>query len=52
VVERTQPASASKNDVADYRQRLRELISQMRAKGVSPARIAAELRALAEGLQS
>ena len=52
VMERTQPASASKNDVADYRQRLRELISQMRAKGVSPARIAAELRALAEGLNS
>src|SRR4029078_5946504 len=37
VVERTQPASASKNDVADYRERLRQLISQMRAKGVSPA---------------
>jgi GntR family transcriptional regulator len=52
VVQRTAPAKASKNDVADYRQRLRELISQMRAKGVSAARIAAELRALAEGLQS
>jgi GntR family transcriptional regulator len=52
VVERTPPVSATRNEVADYRQRLRELISQMRAGGVSPARIAAELRALAEGLNS
>ncbi|MBZ5633090.1 MAG: GntR family transcriptional regulator [Acidobacteriia bacterium] len=52
VVERTQPANASRNEVADYRQRLRELISQMRARGVPPAKIAAELRALAEGLNS
>lgn len=52
VVARTSPPSATRNEVADYRQRLRELISQMRARGVSPARIAAELRALAEGLQS
>jgi GntR family transcriptional regulator len=52
VVERTPPATASRNEVADYRQRLRELVSQMRARGVSPAKIAAELRALAEGLSS
>src|SRR5689334_13301192 len=52
VVERAQPATASRNEVADYRQRLRELISQMRARGVSTDRIAAELRALAEGLNS
>lgn len=52
IVERTAPAAATRNEVADYRQRLRELISQMRAGGVSPAKIAAELRALAEGLQS
>ena len=50
VVERTRPAAATRNEVADYRQRLRELISQMRAGGVSQAKIAAELRALAEGL--
>jgi len=52
VVERVQPAAATRNEVADYRQRLRELISQMRARGVAPAKIAAELRALAEGLSS
>ena len=52
VVEREQPSAATRNEVADYRQRLRELISQMRARGVSPAKIAAELRSLAEGLNS
>ena len=51
VVERKPPAAASRTDLADYRQRLRELISQMRAGGVSPTRIAQELRSLAEGLQ-
>ena len=50
VVERTAP-SASRQDVQDYRQKLRELISQMRAQGVPAARIAAELRSLAAGLQ-
>ena len=51
VVERKPPAAASRTDLADYRQRLRELISQMRAGGVSPTRIAQELRSFAEGLQ-
>ena len=51
VVERKPPAAASRMDLADYRRRLRELISQMRAGGVSPARIADELRSFAEGLQ-
>ena len=51
VVER-HPLAASREEVADCRRRLRELISQMRANGVPPARIAAELRALAEGMQS
>jgi len=51
VVERKPPAAASRTDLADYRRRLRELISQMRAGGVSPARIADELRSFAEGLQ-
>jgi GntR family transcriptional regulator len=52
VRERTPPPVATRNEVADYRQRLRELISQMRAGGVSPAKIAAELRALAEALNT
>jgi len=51
VVERKPPAAASRTDLADFRQRLRELISQMRAGGVSPTRIAQELRSFAEGLQ-
>jgi GntR family transcriptional regulator len=51
VVDREPPA-ASRTDLADYRRRLRELISQMRARGVSPDKIADELRSFAEGLQS
>ena len=51
VVDREPPAPASRTDLADYRQRLRELISQMRAGGVSAAKIADELRSFAEGLQ-
>ena len=52
VVEREPPAAASRTDLAEYRRRLRELISQMRARGVSPDKIADELRSLAEGLHS
>jgi DNA-binding transcriptional regulator YhcF (GntR family) len=52
VLDREPPSPASRADLADYRQRLRELISQMRAGGVSPNKIAAELRSLAQGLQS
>jgi GntR family transcriptional regulator len=51
VVDREPPAEASRTDLAEYRRRLRELISQMRAGGVSPARIADELRSFVEGLQ-
>jgi len=50
VVERTAPAP-SRREISGYRQRLRELVSQMRAQGVSPARIAAELKAIAEGIE-
>jgi DNA-binding transcriptional regulator YhcF (GntR family) len=52
VIAREPPAAATQTDLADYRRRLRELISQMRASGVSPARIANELRSLAEALLS
>jgi len=51
VIDREPPASASRNDLAEYRKRLRELISQMRARGLSTQKIADELRSLAEGLQ-
>ena len=50
VVERESPA-ASRREISGYRQRLRELVSQMRAQGVSPGRIAAELKAMAEGIE-
>lgn len=57
VVEREVPA-ASRREISGYRQRLRELVSQMRAQGVSPTRIArelksivAELKILSEGIE-
>jgi DNA-binding transcriptional regulator YhcF (GntR family) len=50
VVERESPA-ASKRAISGYKQRLRELVSQMRAQGVSPSRIAAELKEMAEGIE-
>src|SRR5690242_1366594 len=46
VIDREPPAGASRADLAGYRMRLRELISQMRARGISPDRIAEELRAI------
>jgi DNA-binding transcriptional regulator YhcF (GntR family) len=51
VVEREAPPAATKAEIADYRKRLRELISQMRAHGIPAARIALELRAIVKGLQ-
>lgn len=43
--------SASKREITGYRQRLRELVSQMRAQGVPAGRIAAELKEIAEGIK-
>lgn len=50
VVERISHAP-SRSEISGYRQRLRELVSQMRAQGVSPARIATELKSIAEGIE-
>lgn len=50
VVERASPA-ASRRDIAGYKQRLRELVSQMRAQGVPAGRIAEELKEIAEGMK-
>jgi GntR family transcriptional regulator/MocR family aminotransferase len=50
VLEREAPA-ASRRGVAGYRRRLRELVLQMRAQGISAANIAAELKAIAEGIE-
>ena len=50
VLEREAPA-ASRREVAGYRRRLRELVSQMQAQGIPAANIAAELKAIAEGIE-
>jgi DNA-binding transcriptional regulator YhcF (GntR family) len=50
VVKREAP-TPSRRDISGYRQRLKELVSQMRAQGISTARIAAELKAVAEGME-
>ncbi|HEY6340921.1 MAG TPA: GntR family transcriptional regulator [Bryobacteraceae bacterium] len=50
VVEREAP-SASRREIRGYRQKLRELVSQMRARGVSASQIAAELKTIVEGIQ-
>jgi DNA-binding transcriptional regulator YhcF (GntR family) len=45
------PAPPEAAEVEDFRQRLRHLIAEMRAQGLSPARISRELLASAEGLK-
>ncbi len=50
VADRKQP-TASRDAATGYRQRLRELVSQMRADGIPVRRIAEELRALAAGVR-
>lgn len=49
VIERQAPSPSSR-EVATYRNRLRELVSQMRARGISAGAVASELRALAQNL--
>lgn len=51
VLERRRPAAPPPERLADFRARLRALISQMRADGVSASRIAAELRSAMENLK-
>ena len=51
VADRKAPV-ASRDALSGYRQRLRALVSQMRADGIPSRRIAEELQALAEGVQS
>ncbi len=50
VVERGAPA-ASPERLRDFRNQLRSVVAQMRAAGVPPARIVAELRSLTENLK-
>jgi DNA-binding transcriptional regulator YhcF (GntR family) len=50
VIEREAPA-ASRKKIASYTQRLRELVSEMRAHGIPPAQIAAELKLISEAIK-
>lgn len=51
IAERDAPSKPDQHTVDDLRTRLRQLIAEMRANGLSPARISRELRAITEGLK-
>ena len=51
IAERDVPSKPDPQAVDELRERLRHLIAEMRATGLSPARISRELRALTEGLK-
>jgi len=51
VIERRVPASAGRAKVTGFRRRIREMVAQMRAEGLSPRDIASELRLVAERLE-
>ncbi len=51
VLDRGRPEPASPERLAEFRGRLRNLVTQMRAAGVPMGRIAAELRAATENLK-
>jgi GntR family transcriptional regulator len=51
VIDRRLPAVASREKVTGFRRRVREMVAQMRADGLSPADIATELRLVAERLK-
>jgi DNA-binding transcriptional regulator YhcF (GntR family) len=52
VVARKNPASAAPARVRDFRDRLRNLVAEMRASGVPVSVIESELRTLAKGVSS
>jgi GntR family transcriptional regulator len=51
VLDRREPDPAPPERLAEFRERLRNLVSQMRAGGVPATRISAELRAAMENLK-
>ena len=51
VIQRGAPPAAPPERLKEFRAQLRSLVAQMRTAGVSPARIAAELRSILEALQ-
>jgi GntR family transcriptional regulator len=52
VLQRGFPASAGRGGQRDFQRRLREMVAEMRAGGLSSAAIASELLSLAERLKS
>ncbi len=52
VIARTAPAKASPERFLEFRERLRNLVAQMRAGGVPAPAVAAELRTLAKELKT
>ena len=51
IIDRTLPRRAEPESLENFRQRLRELVASVRARGLSTRQIMAELRVLAEGLE-
>ena len=51
VISRGATPSAAPERLQDYRNRLRNLIAQMRSEGIPASKVAAELRSLTEGLK-
>jgi GntR family transcriptional regulator len=51
VMERKMPAQPNADKTDLFKRRLRELVAELRASGMSPGKIARELRGLAEGLE-
>jgi len=52
IIERTLPRRAAPEGLENFRQRLRELVASVRARGLSTRQIMAELRVAAEGLEN
>lgn len=51
VLDRAQPSSATRGTQRDFQRRLREMVAEMRARGLSSSAIASELLSFAEGLK-
>ncbi len=51
VIQRNMPAEVESGRLEDFRQRLRGLVAQMRSEGISPRRIASELKIVLGGLE-
>ncbi len=51
VIQRCTPGEVESGRLEDFRQRLRSLVAQMRSEGISPRRIASELKTVLGGLE-